>query len=107
MARKFEEKRAKFYTAELILALGHLHTKDIIYRDLKLENILMDDIGNVYLTDFGNNNHYYIHLGMAKIVRKNELAMTFCGTPEYLCPEVILGYGCDLTADWWSLGILT
>ena len=57
----------------------------------------MDDLGNVYLTDFG----------MAKIVRKNELAMTFCGTPEYLSPEVILGYGCDRTADWWSLGILT
>ncbi len=54
MARKFEEKRAKFYTSELILALGHLHSKDIIYRDLKLENILMDDLGNVYLTDFGN-----------------------------------------------------
>ena len=97
MSRKFEEKRAKFYCAELILALGHLHSKDIIYRDLKLENILMDDLGNVFLTDFG----------MAKIVRKNELAMTFCGTPEYLCPEVILGYGCDRTADWWSLGILT
>lgn len=53
MARKFEEKRAKFYTSELILAIGHLHSKDIIYRDLKLENILMDDLGNVYLTDFG------------------------------------------------------
>ena len=53
MARKFEEKRAKFYTSELILALGHLHSKDIVYRDLKLENILMDDLGNVYLTDFG------------------------------------------------------
>lgn len=97
MARKFDEKRAKFYVAELLLGLGHLHSKDIVYRDLKLENILMDDVGNVYLTDFG----------MAKIVRKNELAMTFCGTPEYLCPEVILGYGCDRTADWWSLGILT
>jgi serum/glucocorticoid-regulated kinase 2 len=97
MARKFDEKRAKFYTSELILGLGHLHSKDIVYRDLKLENILMDDLGNVFLTDFG----------MAKIVRKNELAMTFCGTPEYLCPEVILGYGCDRTADWWSLGILT
>ncbi|CAK78829.1 unnamed protein product (macronuclear) [Paramecium tetraurelia] len=97
MARKFDEKRAKFYVAELLLGLGHLHSKDIVYRDLKLENILMDDVGNVFLTDFG----------MAKIVRKNELAMTFCGTPEYLCPEVILGYGCDKTADWWSLGILT
>lgn len=55
MSRKFEEKRAKFYTSELILALGHLHSKDIIYRDLKLENILMDDVGNVFLTDFGTS----------------------------------------------------
>jgi len=105
MSRKFEEKRAKFYTSELILGLGHLHSKDIIYRDLKLENILMDDLGNVFLTDFGTSSIH--NLGMAKIVRKNELAMTFCGTPEYLSPEVILGYGCDRTADWWSLGILT
>ena len=54
MARKFEEKRTKFYVSELILSIVHLHSKDIIYRDLKLENILMDDLGNVYLTDFGN-----------------------------------------------------
>ena len=63
MSRKFEEKRAKFYTSELILALGHLHSKDIIYRDLKLENILMDDVGNVFLTDFGTNDRFIIRNG--------------------------------------------
>lgn len=57
----------------------------------------MDEIGNVYVSDFG----------MAKMIKQNELAMTFCGTPEYLSPEVILGHGCDQTTDWWSLGILT
>jgi len=67
--------RAKFYAAEVLLALGHLHAQDIAYRDLKPENILMDELGNVSLTDFG----------MAKIIKKNEVAMTFCGTPEYLC----------------------
>lgn len=96
MSKKFEEKRARFYVCQLALGLGHLHSKNIIYRDLKLENILMDELGNVYLTDFG----------MAKILKGNDLAMTFCGTPEYLCPELIRGEGCDRTADWWSLGIL-
>jgi serum/glucocorticoid-regulated kinase 2 len=97
MSRRFEEKRAKFYAAQLSMGIGHLHSKNIIYRDLKLENVLMDDFGNVYVSDFG----------MAKMVKSNELAMTFCGTPEYLSPEVILGHGCDHTTDWWSLGILT
>lgn len=97
ISRRFEEKRARFYSAQLALGLGHLHSKNIVYRDLKLENILMDDVGNVYVSDFG----------MAKMIKQNELAMTFCGTPEYLSPEVILGHGCDQTTDWWSLGILT
>jgi serum/glucocorticoid-regulated kinase 2 len=58
-----------------------LHSKNIVYRDLKLENILMDEHGNVYLSDFG----------MAKTIKGDEIAMTFCGTPEYLPPEVIKG----------------
>lgn len=66
--------RAKFYAAQILLALGHLHAKEIVYRDLKPENILMDENGNVCLTDFG----------MAKILRKNDVSMSFCGTPEYL-----------------------
>ena len=79
-AKRFDEYRAKFYTGQIALALGHLHSKDIIYRDLKPENILMDELGNVCLTDFG----------MAKILRKNEIAMSFCGTPEYLGFSVFL-----------------
>lgn len=96
-AKRFSEKQAKFYAAQIALGLGHLHSKDFIYRDLKLENVLMDDNGYVSLTDFG----------MAKIVRDGEIAKTFCGTPEYLAPEVLEGEGYDKTADWWSLGILT
>lgn len=89
--------RTRFYVAEIALALGHLHKQNIIYRDLKPENVLMDEHGHICLTDFG----------MAKIVRKNELAMSFCGTPEYLSPEMVLGVGHSKSCDWWALGILT
>jgi len=92
----FPEWRAKFYVGIVAMALGHLHSKNIIYRDLKPENILMDEKGFVYLTDFG----------MAKELPKGELAMSFCGTPEYLAPEIITGEGHGREADWWSLGIL-
>ena len=96
-AKKFPEKRAKFYVMQIALALGHLHKSDILYRDLKLENVLMDEEGNVCLTDFG----------MAKVVKGGQMANTFCGTPEYVAPEVIAQQGYDKAADWWSLGILT
>jgi len=92
----FDENRARFYGAQIALALDHLHKLGIIYRDLKPENILMDESGYLKITDFG----------MAKIVKKNEKATTFCGTPEYIAPEVITEEGHDHTADWWSFGIL-
>lgn len=94
--KRFSEPQAKFYAACVTLGLGHLHTKNYIYRDLKMENVLLDEKGYAKLTDFG----------LAKFIQKEEKALTFCGTPEYLAPEVILGKGHNRPADWWSLGIL-
>lgn len=96
-ARNFKEPRAKFYSLIVALALGHLHSKQIIYRDLKPENILMDEDGYICLTDFG----------LAKILEANEQAYSFCGTPEYLAPEIIEEKGHAYPVDWWALGILT
>ena len=92
----FDEAKVKFYGAQIALALEYLHSKGIIYRDLKPENILMDEKGYLRLADFG----------MAKKLKTNEKAMSFCGTPEYLAPEIIIGEGHDKNADWWSFGIL-
>ena len=78
------------------LGVGHLHTKGYIYRDLKPENLLMDEKGYIYLSDFG----------LVKLLKPNEKANSFCGTPEYMAPEVIINEGYDRCADWWSLGIL-
>jgi len=94
--RRFAEPRARFYTSEILMALGELHRNHIIYRDLKPENILLDNQGHVRLTDFGLSKRY----------SEGEQAMTFCGTPEYLAPEVVLGVGHSKEVDWWSLGIL-
>jgi serine/threonine protein kinase len=95
--QKFDSWRAKFYTAEIGLALGHLHALDIIYRDLKPENAVLDKEGHVCLTDFG----------LAKTnVQGAYAASTFCGTPEYLAPEFLMGTGHGKAVDWWSLGIL-
>jgi serum/glucocorticoid-regulated kinase 2 len=79
------------------LALGHLHQKQIIYRDLKPENILLDQDGYICLTDFG----------LAKILQDNQQALSFCGTPEYLAPEILNEKGHSFPVDWWALGILT
>jgi serum/glucocorticoid-regulated kinase 2 len=94
---KFDVDRARFYTAELVLAIGHLHSKDIIYRDLKPENVVLDGEGHVQVTDFGLAK---------KDISNNTPTHTFCGTPEYLAPEIIKGKGHAKPVDWWSLGIL-
>ena len=95
--RQFSEERAKFYALSVAMALGHLHQQKIIYRDLKPENILMGEDGYVCLTDFG----------LAKILEQNEQAYSFCGTPEYLAPEILEEKGHAFPVDWWALGILT
>jgi len=94
--RRFPEDVARIFVAEIASALGHLHSLAVIYRDLKPENILLDDVGHVCLTDFG----------LSKDVDPNDKAHTFCGTPEYLAPEIVTGAGHDKAVDWWSLGIL-
>ena len=94
--RTFDEDKVRFYGAQIALGLEYLHSKGIVYRDLKPENILMDEHGYLRLADFG----------MAKKLKDDEKAMSFCGTPEYLAPEVITMEGHDKMADWWSFGIL-
>ncbi|CAM0139991.1 unnamed protein product [Umbelopsis sp. WA50703] len=92
--RMFSEEVASFYLAELVLALEHLHSLGIVYRDLKPENCLLDSEGHVVLTDFG----------LSKVAA--EKTNTVCGTVEYMAPEVLMEKHYDQTVDWWSLGIL-
>ncbi|GFY27124.1 ribosomal protein S6 kinase alpha-2 [Trichonephila clavipes] len=92
----FTEEDVKFYLAELALALDHLHSLGIIYRDLKPENILLDADGHISLTDFG----------LCKEALSDQKAYSFCGTVEYMAPEVINRKGHTTAADWWSFGVL-
>ncbi|CAD5119825.1 DgyrCDS8408 [Dimorphilus gyrociliatus] len=93
--RRFPESRAKFYAAEIASALGYLHSLNIIYRDLKPENLLLDSEGHVVLTDFGL---------CKEDIEKAGTTSTFCGTPEYLAPEVLKKKPYDRMVDWWCLG---
>ncbi|CAE7870483.1 for, partial [Symbiodinium necroappetens] len=89
------EKCGKFYVAGTVFAFEHLHSKKIIFRDLKPENLLLNDKGHVKLTD----------MGLAKVVPGK--TFTTCGTPDYFAPELIASKGHTLAVDWWTLGILT
>ncbi|XP_076003078.1 ribosomal protein S6 kinase alpha-2 [Genypterus blacodes] len=93
----FTEEDVKFYLAELALALDHLHSLGIIYRDLKPENILMDEDGHIKITDFGLSKEAIDH---------DKRAYSFCGTIEYMAPEVVNRRGHTQSADWWSFGVL-
>ncbi|PAA49669.1 hypothetical protein BOX15_Mlig026841g1 [Macrostomum lignano] len=91
------EETARFYLSEIVLALGHLHFNGIVYRDLKPENILLSKTGHIKLTDFG----------LSKVaVNEGGITNTFCGTIDYMAPEIILREGHGRAVDWWSLGTL-
>ncbi|KAI3386941.1 hypothetical protein SNEBB_004287 [Seison nebaliae] len=90
---RLNEDNAKFYACQILFALEYLHTLQILYRDLKPENVMLDKNGYIRLTD----------LGFAKQV--TERTWTLCGTPEYLAPEVILSKGYGKCVDWWAFGV--
>jgi serine/threonine protein kinase len=80
--KRFSEEKTRIYAAEILLALECLHQNNIIYRDLKPENVLLDAEGHLKLTDFG----------LSKMNQEqDDVTFTFCGTPEYLAPEIIIG----------------
>jgi serum/glucocorticoid-regulated kinase 2 len=94
---KFDETTTAFYAAQIANMISFLHSKNIAYRDLKLENLMINENGYLTLIDFGS----------CKIIEEqNELESSFVGSPDYIPPEVITGDGHNLMADWWSFGIL-
>jgi len=96
-ARRFKEEQAKFYIATIASALGYLHNKKILYRDIKTKNILMGEDGYVTLTDFG----------LSKDISKCKTTSSICGTPSFMAPEIVKMDEYSYSIDWWALGVLT
>uniref|UniRef100_A0A665TU38 non-specific serine/threonine protein kinase n=1 Tax=Echeneis naucrates TaxID=173247 RepID=A0A665TU38_ECHNA len=96
--RVFSEDRTRFYGAEIVSALDYLHSAKIVYRDLKLENLMLDKDGHIKITDFGLCKEGITDTATMK---------TFCGTPEYLAPEVLEDNDYGRAVDWWGLGVVT
>jgi serine/threonine protein kinase len=96
--KRFSEDRVRFYAAEIVSGLDYLHSAGVIYRDLKPENLLLTRDGHIVMTDFG--------LSKEGLHDKFDRTGTFCGTPEYLAPEVLEGKGYTKAVDWWSFGTL-
>lgn len=94
----FGEERARFYAAEIVSALEYLHKSGVVYRDLKPENVLIDAEGHVRLTDFG--------LSKGGLESNDGLTESFCGTPEYLAPEIIRDREYGYSVDWYSFGLV-
>ena len=92
--RRFSEERARIYTAEILLAIQYLHKRDIIFRDLKPDNVVIDSEGHALLTDFG----------LSKREVHDNSALSLVGTAAYLAPEILLQRGHGKAVDWWSLG---
>ena len=95
---RFPPKLALFYTAELTLAFGELHSRAVVFRDLKPENVLIGGDGHLLLADFG--------LSKGGVPEPERGTKSFCGTPEYLAPEVLARQGHGFAVDWWGLGAL-
>jgi len=96
--KRFSEERARFYLAEIACGLEYLHVHGVLYRDLKPENLLLTGDGHICMTDFG--------LAKEGLLCDNDRTSTFCGTPEYLAPEVLDGKDYGKEVDWWSFGTL-
>ena len=111
---KLSEKNSKLYASELFLAIDFLHKNDIIFRDLKPDNILIDEIGHIKLTDFGLSKKFNCEIDNSindspnsqKSNKSHKITYSICGTPSYIAPEVYKGIGYSKEIDWWSFGIV-